>query len=262
MTRPLSLDLEGLRVIITGAGAGIGRASAEMFADAGAKAWVCDTDADALAAVCAHPQIDGALADVGDTSAVDAFMSEAVAAMGGVDVLVNNAGIAGPGGRVDRLDPEEVTRTLDVDVTSMFRTSRHAIPPMVEQGSGSIVNIASTAGLHGFPNRAPYAAAKWAVIGLTVTMAMEVGEHGIRVNAVCPGSITGPRMDQVIDLEAAASGRSPAEVRAGFERQTSMRTFIEAAEIAQTVCFLASPLAAKITGQALSVDGYTETLRT
>ena len=124
------------------------------------------------------------------------------------------------------------------------------------------MNIASTAGLMGFPYRSPYAAAKWAVVGLTKTMAMELGEFGVRVNAICPGSITGPRMDHVIDLEARASGRSAADIRTGFERQVSMRTFIDAAEIAQTICFLASPLGRKISGQALSVDGHTESLRT
>ncbi len=258
----MKLQLEGLRAVVTGGGAGIGRASAQMLADAGARVWVCDTDPDALAAVCAQPGVEGVQADVGDTASMDAFMAAALGAMGGVDVLVNNAGIAGPAGRVHLLDPDAVTHTLDVDVTSMFRTARHAIPPMIDQGSGSIVNISSTAGLHGFPYRAPYAAAKWAVIGLTVTMAMELGEHGVRANAVCPGSIAGPRMDRVIDLEAAASGRAHDEIRAGFERQSSMRTFIEASEIAQMVCFLASPLAAKVNGQTISVDGYTETMRT
>ncbi len=171
-------------------------------------------------------------------------------------------GSPGPGGTIDTLDPDEVTRVLDVNVTSMFRTSRHVVGPMTAQRSGLIVNISSTAGLFGFPYRSPYAASKWAVIGLTKTMAMELGGQGIRVNAICPGSITGPRMDHVIDLEAEASGRAPTDIRAGFERQVSLRTFIDASEIAQSIAFLASPLGSKISGQALSVDGHTETLRT
>ncbi|HEY5663930.1 MAG TPA: SDR family oxidoreductase [Ilumatobacter sp.] len=258
----MQLELGGMRVIVTAAGAGIGRATARMFADAGARVWICDIDTDALSAVTQHERISGSVADVGDTASVDRFMSAAIADLGGIDVLVNNAGIAGPAGLVEELDPEQVTETLDVDVTSMFRTSRYAIPLMKAQGSGLVVNISSTAGYLGFPYRSPYAAAKWAVIGLTKTMAMELGEFGVRANVVCPGSITGPRMDHVIDLEARASGRPHDQIRAGFERQVSMRTFIEPDEIAQTICFLASPLGAKISGQVLSVDGHTETLRT
>lgn len=258
----MKLDLEDLRVVVTAAAAGIGRATAEMFADHGAHVWVCDIDADALVSVCEHARIEGHVADVGNTESMDQFMAEAVAAMGGIDVLVNNAGIAGPGGHVEDVDPAAVTHTLDVDVTSMFRTSRHAIPVMKAAGSGLIVNISSTAGLHGFPYRSAYAAAKWAVIGLTKTMAMELGEHGVRANVICPGSITGDRMDHVVELEAQATGRPTDDIRAGFAAQVSMRTFIDPEEIAQTICFLASPLGLKISGQVLSVDGHTETLRT
>ncbi len=256
----MQLDLEGLRVVVTAGAAGIGRAAATMFAANGAEVHVCDIDRAALETLD-HERIHGSFADVGDTGSIDVFMTESLAALGGIDVLVNNAGIAGPGGPVETIDPEEVTRTLDVDVTSMFRTARHAIPPMRAQQGGSIVNISSTAGQFGFPNRSPYAAAKWAVVGLTKTLAMELGEFGIRCNAICPGSIDGPRMDLVVELESAVSGRPIDDVRAGFERQTSMRTFIDADEIAQTICFLTSPLGSKISGQVIAVDGHTETLR-
>jgi len=258
----MELKLEGLRVVVTAGGAGIGRATVEMFAGAGARVWTCDVDPDALAAVIAVDGVDGQVADVGDTASVDAFMRSSLAALGGIDVLVNMAGIAGPGGRLEELDPADVTRTLDVDVTSMFRTSRHAIPVMKEQRSGSIINISSTAGLMGFPYRSPYAAAKFAVIGLTKTMAMELGEFNVRVNAICPGSINGPRMDHVVHLESEASGKSPEDVRAGYVSQVSMQTFIEPDEIAETIAFLASPRGAKISGQVLAVDGNSETLRT
>lgn len=257
----MKLEIDGLRVVVTAGGSGIGRAIAELFAGGGARVWTCDVDAEALESVAAVDGISGQAADVVDTAAVDAFMAAALADLGGVDLLVNNAGIAGPGGPVESVDPDAVTRTLDVDVTSMFRTARHAVPAMKAQGSGSIVNISSTAGVFGFPNRSPYAAAKWAVVGLTKTMAMELGEFGIRVNAICPGSINGPRMEHVIELEAEASGRPVDVVREGMHAQVSMRTFVDAEEIAQTIAFLASPLGAKISGQALSVDGNTETLR-
>lgn len=258
----MELDLHGLRVVVTAGGAGIGRATAEMFAASGARVWTGDIDAVALASATEVDGIDGQVCDVGDTASVDSFMAGALDALGGVDVLVNMAGIAGPGGRLEDLDPADVTQTLDVDVTSMFRTSRHVIPQMKAQRSGSIVNISSTAGLMGFPYRSPYAAAKFAVIGLTKTMAMELGEFNIRVNAICPGSITGPRMDHVVSLESEATGRPPEKVREGYVRQVSMQTFIDPEEIAQTIAFLVSPLGAKISGQALAVDGNSETLRT
>ncbi len=250
------------RVVITAGGSGIGLVTAEHFAAAGATVRICDIDDGALADACVIAGIDGGIADVADTGSIDRFMIESIEALGGIDVLVNNAGIAGPGGVIEDIDPDDVTRTLDVDVTSMFRTSRHVVPVMKRQGSGVIVNISSTAGLFGFPYRSPYAAAKWAVVGLTKTMAMELGEFGIRVNAVCPGSVAGPRMDHVIELEAAAGGRSVDEIREGFERQVSLRTFVDAADIAQTIVFLASPAASKITGQAIPVDGHTESMRT
>lgn len=251
-----------MRVIITAGAAGIGKATAVRFAADGAAVWICDLDADALERTCEHPSVDGMVADVSNTSSMDSFMSRGIEHLGGVDVLVNNAGVAGPGGVLEDIDPDDVNTTFDVDVTSMFRTSRHVIPVMKQQRSGVIVNVSSTAGLFGFPYRSPYAAAKWAVIGLTKTMAMELGEFGVRVNAVCPGSVAGARMDHVIDLEAAASGRSTEQIREGFERQVSLRTFVDASDIADTIAFLASPAASKITGQAIPVDGHTESMRT
>jgi NAD(P)-dependent dehydrogenase (short-subunit alcohol dehydrogenase family) len=259
---PLDLALADLRVVVTAGASGIGHSIAETLLAEGASVALCDVDADAVAAVDLGDRCRAWVADVSSTGSVDRFMAEALEWLGGIDVLVNNAGIAGPGGRIEDLDPDEATRVMDIDVSSMFRTSRHAIPPMVDQASGVIVNLSSTAGLDGFPYRSPYAAAKWAVIGLTKTMAMELGEFGIRVNAICPGSINGPRMDHVIDLEAQASGRTADDIRRGFERQVSLQTFIDPEDIANTVAFLASPLGAKITGQALPVDGHTESMRT
>nr|NKB42293.1 SDR family oxidoreductase [Ilumatobacter sp.] len=153
-------------------------------------------------------------------------------------------------------------RTVDVNLTAHARLVRLALPHLLQSDAARIVNIASTAGLFGFPYRSPYAAAKWAVIGLTKTMAMELGEFGIRVNAVCPGSVAGTRMDHVIKLEAAATGRTGEEIRAGFEQQVSLQTFVDAVDVAQAIGFLASPAASKITGQAIPVDGHTESMRT
>jgi NAD(P)-dependent dehydrogenase (short-subunit alcohol dehydrogenase family) len=175
-------------------------------------------------------------------------------------VLVNNAGIAGPAGPTEDCDIDAWRQTLAVNLDGAFHCLRHAIPLLKETGAGSIVNIASTAGLYGYPLRAPYVASKWALIGLTKTLAIELGPHGIRANAVCPGSIDGPRMDRVIAAEAAARSVSQASVREAYTRQTSLRCFIDAADIADMVLFLCSDAGARINGQAMAVDGHTESL--
>lgn len=258
----MNIDVVGLRVVITAGASGIGLATAEEFLAGGAQVQICDVDADALERFRSGHEGAGVWqADVSDEAAVDRFVSGAVTAMGGVDVLVNNAGIAGPGGRIDTLELEAWNRTLEVNVTGAFLTSRKVIPYLVAQRSGSIINMSSTAGLMGFPNRSPYAAAKWAMIGLTKTMAMELGEFGIRVNAVCPGSVDNERMDRVVELEADASGRSAEEIRHGFTNAVSLQTFVDPADIASMIRFVCSPAGAKISGQALTVDGHTESAR-
>jgi NAD(P)-dependent dehydrogenase (short-subunit alcohol dehydrogenase family) len=258
----MNVDVEGLRVIITAGASGIGLATAEEFLAGGAHVQICDVDAAAIERFRAdHAEAGAWLADVSDEAAVDTFIAGAIAGMGGVDALVNNAGIAGPGGRIDTLDAAAWSRTLDVNVTGSFLVSRRVIPHLVAQRSGSIVNMSSTAGLMGFPNRSPYAAAKWAIIGMTKTMAMELGEFGIRVNAICPGSVDNERMDRVVELEATASGRSPAEIRRGFTAAVSLQTFVDPADIAAMIRFVCSPAGAKISGQALTVDGHTESAR-
>ena len=201
------------------------------------------------------------VADVADTQGVDLVFDEVMTRLGGLDLLVNNVGIAGPTAAVEQMDPADFDHCVRVNLGSMFRCTRKAVP-LLRERPGSIVNISSTAGLFGYPLRSPYAAAKWAVIGLTKTWAMELGADGIRVNAICPGSVGGPRMDGVIDREAAATGVSLAAVRAAYEQQVSMGAFVDAFDIAEAVAFLASPAARFISGQVLGVDGHTETLRT
>ena len=253
--------LENKRVVVTAGAAGIGRAIAEAFHQAGARVHVCDVDSDSLAALAGEiPEIGRSRADVADPDQVARLFEDARAGLGGLDVLVNNAGIAGPAGVTEDCDIAAWRHTLAVNLDGAFHCLRHAIPTIKEAGAGSIVNISSTAGLYGYPLRAPYVASKWALIGLTKTLAMELGPHGIRANAVCPGSIDGPRMDRVIAAEAAARGTSEAAVREAYLRQTSLRCFIDAADIAELVLFLCSDAGAKITGQALTVDGNTESL--
>ncbi len=245
-------QLEGLRALVTGGGSGIGAAIAARLKLGGASVLVVDVDPATL------PDV---VADVADTAAVDEVFAEVSARLGGLDVLVNNVGIAGPTSAVDEMDPAAFDHCVQVNLGSMFRCTRKAVP-LLRHRPGSIVNISSTAGIFGYPLRSPYAAAKWAVVGLTKTWAMELGSDGIRVNAICPGSVGGSRMDGVIDREAAALGAAPSAVRSAYESQVSMGSFVDAADIAEAVAFLSSAAARFISGQVLGVDGHTETLRT
>lgn len=254
---------EGLRVIVTAAATGIGRVIAETLQKNGANVHICDISSEKLAECQAtRPEITTSLADIAQPSQVDRLFYEAVAHLGGLDVLINNAGIAGPTGPVEELTPEAWQQTMSVNINGQFYCTRRAVPLLKAAGGGAIVNLSSAAGLFGFPNRTPYAASKWAVIGFTKSLAMELGPHNIRVNAICPGIVEGERQDRVIAAKAKAEGRSTEEVRQNIVRQNSMHTFVTAQDIANMVLFLCSPAGSKISGQALSVDGHTESLRT
>jgi NAD(P)-dependent dehydrogenase (short-subunit alcohol dehydrogenase family) len=178
----------------------------------------------------------------------------------GIDILVNNAGPAGPTAPVEEIEPEDWRRCVEVGLSGQFYCIRQVVPAMKRIGAGVIVNIASTAGLLGMPNRAPYVAAKFGVVGLTKTLAMELGRNGIRVNAIAPGSITGARMDQVISAHAERQGISEETARSMYVEGTSMATFVSAEEIADLVLYLTGPSGQHISGQVIAVDGHTETL--
>ena len=245
-------QLSGLRALVTGGGSGIGAAIAARLTRGGAEVLIVDADPDT------NPDV---VADVADTDAVEALFDEVSSRLGGLDVLVNNVGVAGPTAAVENMDPEAFDECVRINLGSMMRCTRLAVP-LLRERRGSIVNISSTAGIFGYSLRSPYAAAKWGVIGLTKTWAMELGPAGVRVNAICPGSVGGQRMDGVIEREAAARGVTPQAVRAAYEAQVSMGSFVDAADIAEAVAFLSSPAARFISGQVLGVDGNTETLST
>jgi NAD(P)-dependent dehydrogenase (short-subunit alcohol dehydrogenase family) len=252
--------VEAPRVVVTAGASGIGAAIAEGFLARGARVHVCDVDAAALERISRRlPDVAATRVDVASEPEVDDWLAGVLADWGGVDVLVNNAGIAGPTADVEEISLGDWQRCLAVGLTSQFLTCRRVAPVMKQQRSGSIVNISSTAGLVGYGRRSPYAAAKWAVIGLTKSLAIELGPYGVRVNAICPGSVSGERMRRVVAAQAAASGRPPAEIEAEYTQAQSIGRFVEPSEIADMCVFLASPEARMVSGQAIAVDGHTET---
>jgi NAD(P)-dependent dehydrogenase (short-subunit alcohol dehydrogenase family) len=253
------MDFTGRKVLVTAGAAGIGRAIADRFRGLGAEVMVTDINP---AAVDAAKQ-DGfavALSDVSNEAQVVSLMQEVRNRLGGLDVLVNNAGIAGPTGPIETLDAEAWKATFDVNIHGQFYCIKHALPLLRESAEASIINLSSAAGRLGMAGRSPYSASKWAVVGLTKTLAIELGEAGIRVNAICPGAVNGPRIAAVIEAKAAMLGRPVDEVSDLYHRQSSLNRLVEAEDIADAAAYLASSLARSVNGQALAVDGNTEKL--
>jgi len=255
------ISCENQCVMVTAGAAGIGAAIAESFAAAGARVFICDVDASALEAfISAHREIGGCIADVADPRQIDAFFEAAIAQLGGLDVLVNNAGIAGPTAPIEEIDVGDWEHTIAVDLNGMFYCTRRAVPLLKARGGGSIINLSSAAGRLGFPLRTPYSAAKWGVVGFTKSLAMELGPAQIRVNAIQPGIVEGDRVNRVISAKAKALGISFEAFRDQLLAKVSLRRMVSAQDIANMAVFLASPAGASISGQALSVCGNVESL--
>ncbi|MCI2398055.1 SDR family oxidoreductase [Aliiroseovarius sp. N1Y82] len=228
---------------------------ADAFAASGAQVWVTDVNADALADLP-----DGWITrqvDASEEDAVSELFREINIEWGGLDVLCANAGIAGPTAPVEDIALSDWQRCVSVNLEGAFLAAKYAAPMMKAQKAGSIVITSSTAGQHGYPNRAPYAAAKWAKIGLMKTLAMELGPYGVRCNAICPGAVEGPRMEGVLEREAAVKGMTRDAVYQGYAAGTSMQSFVEARDIANMAVFLASDGARLVSGQVIAVDGHT-----
>jgi NAD(P)-dependent dehydrogenase (short-subunit alcohol dehydrogenase family) len=249
------------KVLVTAGASGIGLTIARGFAAAGARVLICDIDGAAVERARAEiPGLHGRVADVTDENAVTSLFELADAVLGGLDVLVNNAGIAGPTAGVGELRREDIVRTLDVNVVGQFLCVKHALPRLRRSHAPSILNMSSAAGHLGMPGRTAYSASKWAVIGLTKSLAIELGAEGIRVNAVLPGAVDGPRIRAVIAAKAASAGTDVAKVARDYEGQSSLKRMVTTEEVANTVLFASSALASSITGQALAVDGHTQAL--
>lgn len=254
----MDMGIKGLRVLVTAGANGIGREVARAFVEEGARVHVCDVDAEAIAALATtDPAISASLCDVTDRKAVAGLFETALAKLGGLDVLVNNAGTAGPTGRVEEINPEDWDRCLDVCITSQFNCVRLAVPHLKNSTNASIINLSSVAGRLGFALRTPYAAAKWAVIGFTKSLSVELGEFGIRVNAILPGLVEGDRIRRVFEAKAQARGVSAREIQDQALSYTAQKTMVTARQLADQIVFCASPRGRTISGQALSICGDT-----
>jgi len=258
---PAAALLKGKTALVTAGAGGIGREIAEYLAAQECRVAVCDIDPNAIADFRKHHPAGLAMqADVADEAQVDALFEAIARTFGGLDILVNNAGIAGPTGRVEDMDPAEWRRCIEVDLIGQFLCARRAMPMIRRAGGGSIVNISSVAGRFGYAFRTPYSSAKYGIIGLTESLAKEAGPDGIRVNAVLPGIVDGPRMQGVIRARAAQVGVSEAEMERQYLEKVSMRKMVTHADIASMVCFLVSPLGRMVSGQSIGVCGNVETL--
>lgn len=248
------------RVMITAAADGIGRHIAKAFAAEGARVHICDVNEQALATFREDfPEIGATHVNVRSEAEIESWFDEALDDMGGLDVMVNNAGIKGPTAPVDDIDLAEWKECLEINLDSYFLCARRAAPLLKNQKKGTIINLSSTAGLFGFGNRTPYAAAKWAVIGLTKSLAIELGPYNVTCNAICPGTVAGARIQRVIEGEAKLRGVANEVVERQIVGGQSISRFVEPGEIADMCLFLASPAARMVNGQAIAVDGHTET---
>lgn len=254
-------SIAGLRVVVTAGASGIGRGIADTLLVNGARVAICDVSNDFLGDFRkTHPKAIALKADVASDSDVDELFAVAARELGGLDALVNNAGIAGPTGGIDQIVPAEWRRCIDVDLTGQFLCARRAVPLIRQAGGGSIVNMSSAAGRLGYAFRTPYAAAKWGVIGLTQSLARELGPDNIRVNAILPGIVEGPRIDAVISARATQLGLDHDDMERRYLEKVSLRRMVSAQDVAAMVHFLLSPAGVNISGQSIGVCGNVETL--
>jgi len=257
----MDLGISGLRVLVTAGANGIGREIARAFVREGALVHVCDVDQKELAKLArTDPKIKSTLADVADRAQVSRLFEEALKSLGGLDTLINNAGISGPTGPVDEILPEDWERCLAINITGQFNCVRIAVPHLRQSKNASIINLSSIAGRLGYPLRTPYAASKWAVIGFTKSLSVELGKAGIRVNSVLPGLVEGERLRNVLENKAKAKKITVQEAEAEFVSYVAMKKTVTPQEIADAILFLCSLRGRTISGQALSICGDVQML--
>ena len=252
-------NLKNKKIIISAGASGIGWATTKIFLSKGANVYLCDIDEKNINKIKKHPLNNKRLfiyeCDASDEYDVENFFDKVRKKTKKIDTLVNNVGVAGPTGTIEKLNSEDWERTLKVNVTSHFYFTKLAIPMLKKNRGGSIINISSGAGIMGFPLRSPYAASKWAVVGMTKTLAMELGKFKIRVNAICPGTIKGNRMVNVIKDKSNFLKISKKNIEKEFISMASMNCWIYEEDIGKMCSFLISNEAERISGQVIGVDG-------
>jgi NAD(P)-dependent dehydrogenase (short-subunit alcohol dehydrogenase family) len=251
-----------LKVVISGGAAGIGAVIAKAFYEVGAQVYIGDINASAVEHMKReYPGLHGGVVDVGNQAQVNRIMDEATGLLGGLDVLVNNAGIAGPTGNVEDLDAPAWEQTVSTNLNSQFYFLSKAVPFLKQSKQNPhIIAMSSVAGRLGYPFRTPYASTKWAIVGLMKSLAAELGPDNIRVNAILPGVVAGERMDRVIDARAQTLGIDFESMRDQYLNKISLRRMVTMEDVAAMALFLSSPAAANLSGQAISVDGNVEYL--
>ena len=243
------------KVIVTAGASGIGREIVRGFANNGAKVFVIDVDANGLSALAAEsPNIETAVCDMGSRADIERVVPDAIRAMGGLDVLVNNAGISGPTASVEDYDPDAWEAVMQINLNGTFNVTRLAIPHLKQSQAGSIIVMSSVAGRFGYPNRSAYSVSKWGLIGFTKTLSRELGQFGVRVNAILPGAVAGDRIERVLAGRAQVSGRSVDEERHDAMSIQSLQRFVDPKDIAALAVFLASDAGKSISGQMLPID--------
>lgn len=252
----MDLDLTGTRVIVTAGASGIGLEIARAYLQEGAVVEICDVDSSAINQLAIDtPDITATLCDVVDRAAVTGFIHDAVKRMRGLDILVNNAGVAGPTAAIEEMHPEDWDNCLAVCLTGQFNCARIAVPHLRNSNNASIINLSSAAGKMGFALRTPYAAAKWGVIGLTKSLAIELGEDGIRVNAILPGIVAGDRQRRVMESKAQQKGLSFTDIESEAFSYTSIKEYVTAEQLANHILFITSTHGRTVSGQAISICG-------
>ena len=258
----LDNSLKNKKIIISAGASGIGWATTKICVAKGASVYLCDNDLKAINKVKKHSLYNKRIfvseTDASDETEVIDFFHKIKKKFRNLDALINNVGVAGPTGTIEKLDSSEWEKTLHVNVNSHFYFTKQAIPLLKKSKASSIINISSGAGIMGFPLRSPYAASKWAVIGMTKSLAIELGEFNIRVNAICPGSVSGNRMKRVIQAKAESLGVKEASIQKDYESMVSLKTFVDKKDVSNMAVFLLSEDAKNISGQVMTVDGNTE----
>ena len=255
-------SLKNKKILISAGASGIGWATTKICLSRGAIVFICDINKKYLTKTKKHPLFNKKLfiheCDASNEDQVLKFFKIIKRKIKKIDALINNVGVAGPTGSIEKLKSKDWENTLHVDVNSHFYFTKQAIPLIKKSKNGSIINISSTAGILGFPLRSPYSASKWAIIGITKTLAMELGKFNIRVNAICPGLIKGDRMTRVIRDKSKFLKLSNKSIEKDFVSMSSLNNWILEEDIGKTCCFLISDDALKVSGQVISVDGNTE----